>query len=644
MGCVFISKFELCVQRRVFGLCVQILKSVGCVFTSKFEPCVQHQVFGPCVQISKSVGCVFTSKFELCVQHQSFGLCVQISRMGCVFISKFELCVQRRVFGLCVQISKSVGCVFTSKFEPCVQHQVFGPCVQISKSVGCVFTSKFEPCVQHQSFGLCVQISRMGCVFISKFELCVQRRVFGLCVQISKSVGCVFTSKFEPRVQHQVFGPCVQISKSVGCVFRFQEWAVCSSQSSSCVFNVEYLGCVFRFQNQWAVCSPQSLSRVFNIKYLGRVFRFQNQWAVCSPQSLSRAFNINHLGCVFRFQEWAVCSSQSSSCVFNVEYLGLRVQKFKNVRVLELRVQNANRMLYYGLSIQIAQCYELCAQRTSCVPKKRAVCPRNKLCLKNELCARETSCVPEKYKNEEEDASSLENTTASSYVSIADLLKLCSLFLVFVAEMMNCTSCSGSYNSIAGLSWYVLSCAAQNSVYGCCPGLLLVVAVKQLDRNGIQGNKEFLGEIFVLSLLHHPNLVNLVGYCADGDQRLMVYEYMPLGCVEDHLHDISEDKKALDWSARMKIGSDTAQGLEYLHEKTNPHVIYRDLKSSNILLDEEFNPRLSDFGFAKLGLHGNNMQVIGSYSYCAPEYERTCELTLKSDVHSFGVILLELSH
>ncbi|GMP67934.1 hypothetical protein CsSME_00027736 [Camellia sinensis var. sinensis] len=101
-------------------------------------------------------------------------------------------------------------------------------------------------------------------------------------------------------------------------------------------------------------------------------------------------------------------------------------------------------------------------------------------------------------------------------------------------------------------------------------------------------------------------------------------------------------KKALDWSARMKIASDAAQGLEYLHEKANPPVIYRDLKSSNILLDEEFNPRLSDFGFAKLGLHGNNVQVMGSYSYCAPEYERTCELTLKSDVHSFGVILLEL--
>ncbi|KAE9448043.1 hypothetical protein C3L33_20059, partial [Rhododendron williamsianum] len=171
-----------------------------------------------------------------------------------------------------------------------------------------------------------------------------------------------------------------------------------------------------------------------------------------------------------------------------------------------------------------------------------------------------------------------------------------------------------------------------------------VVAVKQLDRNGMQGNKEFLVEVLVLSLLHHPNLVKLVGYCADGDQRLLVYEYMPLGSVEDHLLGTSQDKKPLDWTARIKIASGAAQGLEYLHEKANPPVIYRDLKSSSILLDEEFNPRLSDYGLAKLG--GNKMhvspRVMGSYGYCAPEYERTGELTLKSDVYSFGVVLLEL--
>ncbi|KAK2418059.1 Protein kinase superfamily protein [Trifolium repens] len=110
------------------------------------------------------------------------------------------------------------------------------------------------------------------------------------------------------------------------------------------------------------------------------------------------------------------------------------------------------------------------------------------------------------------------------------------------------------------------------------------VAIKQLDRNGLQGNREFLVEVLMLSLLHHPNLVNLIGYCADGDQRLLVYEYMSLGSLEDHLHDLSPSKKRLDWNMRMKIAAGAAKGLEYLHDKANPPVIYRDLKCSNILL------------------------------------------------------------
>ncbi|KAJ6837743.1 putative serine/threonine-protein kinase PBL25 isoform X1 [Iris pallida] len=173
-----------------------------------------------------------------------------------------------------------------------------------------------------------------------------------------------------------------------------------------------------------------------------------------------------------------------------------------------------------------------------------------------------------------------------------------------------------------------------------------LVAVKQLDRNGLQGNKEFLVEVLMLSLLHHQNLVNLIGYCADGDQRLLVYEYLPLGSLEDHLFDIPHDRKPLSWSVRMKIAFGAAKGLEYLHEKANPPVIYRDLKSSNILLDEDFNPKLSDFGLAKVGPVGDEVQVssrvMGTYGYCAPEYARTGQLTLKSDVYSYGVVLLEL--
>lgn len=173
-----------------------------------------------------------------------------------------------------------------------------------------------------------------------------------------------------------------------------------------------------------------------------------------------------------------------------------------------------------------------------------------------------------------------------------------------------------------------------------------VAAIKQLDRNGLQGNREFLVEVLMLSLLHHPNLVNLIGYCADGDQRLLVYEYMPLGSLEDHLHDLPPDKKRLDWSTRMKIATGAAKGLEYLHEKANPPVIYRDLKCSNILLSEDFHPKLSDFGLAKLGPVGDNThvstRVMGTYGYCAPEYAMTGQLTLKSDVYSFGVVLLEI--
>ena len=204
------------------------------------------------------------------------------------------------------------------------------------------------------------------------------------------------------------------------------------------------------------------------------------------------------------------------------------------------------------------------------------------------------------------------------------------------------------------------------------------MAIKQLDRNGLQGNREFLVEVLMLSLLHHPNLVNLIGYCADGDQRLLVYEFMPLGSLEDHLHgtllcdkficcylnsilachthsssshvfisaDLPPDKKRLDWNARMKIAAGAAKGLEYLHDKANPPVIYRDLKCSNILLGEGYHPKLSDFGLAKLGPVGDkthvSTRVMGTYGYCAPEYAMTGQLTLKSDVYSFGVVLLEI--
>lgn len=112
------------------------------------------------------------------------------------------------------------------------------------------------------------------------------------------------------------------------------------------------------------------------------------------------------------------------------------------------------------------------------------------------------------------------------------------------------------------------------------------------------------------------------------------------------LSDVEDDKEPLNWDTRIKIAVGAARGIEYLHCKANPPVIYRDLKSANILLDNEFNPKLSDFGLAKLGPVGDNThvstRVMGTYGYCAPEYAMSGKLTLKSDIYSFGVVLLEL--
>ncbi|KAK8712391.1 hypothetical protein V6N13_147631 [Hibiscus sabdariffa] len=173
-----------------------------------------------------------------------------------------------------------------------------------------------------------------------------------------------------------------------------------------------------------------------------------------------------------------------------------------------------------------------------------------------------------------------------------------------------------------------------------------VVAVKQLDRHGYQGNKEFLVEVLMLILLKHPNLVEMVGYSIDEDQRILVYEYMANGSLEDHLIGLTPDKTPLDWNTRMRIALGAAKGLEYLHEIATPQVIYRDFKTSNILLDQDFNPKLSDFGLAKVGPTGDDShvfsRVIGTYGYCAPEYIQTGQLSTKSDVYSFGVVFLEM--
>ncbi|TKY72140.1 Serine/threonine-protein kinase CDL1 [Spatholobus suberectus] len=172
------------------------------------------------------------------------------------------------------------------------------------------------------------------------------------------------------------------------------------------------------------------------------------------------------------------------------------------------------------------------------------------------------------------------------------------------------------------------------------------VAVKVLNREGAQGTREFFAEILMLSMVQHPNLVRLIGYCAEGAHRILVYEYMANGSLENHLLDIGADKEPLDWKTRMKIAEGAARGLEYLHNSADPPVIYRDFKSSNILLDENFNAKLSDFGLAKIspkeGQDHVSTRVMGTFGYCAPEYAATGQLSSKADIYSFGVVFLEI--
>ncbi|MQM19820.1 hypothetical protein Taro_052834 [Colocasia esculenta] len=175
------------------------------------------------------------------------------------------------------------------------------------------------------------------------------------------------------------------------------------------------------------------------------------------------------------------------------------------------------------------------------------------------------------------------------------------------------------------------------------PGCGMVIAVKRLKPEGFQGHKEWLTEVQYLGQLHHPNLVKLYGYCAEGDNRLLVYEFMTKGSLENHL--FRRGAQPLSWAIRIKVAVGAARGLSFLHDSEN-QVIYRDFKASNILLDVNFNAKLSDFGLAKAGPTGDrthvSTQVVGTHGYAAPEYLATGRLSAKADVYSFGVVLLEL--
>ncbi|CAL2280386.1 unnamed protein product [Prunus armeniaca] len=173
------------------------------------------------------------------------------------------------------------------------------------------------------------------------------------------------------------------------------------------------------------------------------------------------------------------------------------------------------------------------------------------------------------------------------------------------------------------------------------------VAVKVLtrDNQNQNGDREFIAEVEMLSRLHHRNLVKLIGICIEGRTRSLVYELVHNGSVESHLHGVDKKKGPLDWDARMKIALGAARGLAYLHEDSNPRVIHRDFKASNVLLEADFTPKVSDFGLAREateGSHHISTRVMGTFGYVAPEYAMTGHLLVKSDVYSYGVVLLEL--
>ncbi|KAM3699578.1 hypothetical protein ACB098_05G035800 [Castanea mollissima] len=170
------------------------------------------------------------------------------------------------------------------------------------------------------------------------------------------------------------------------------------------------------------------------------------------------------------------------------------------------------------------------------------------------------------------------------------------------------------------------------------------VAVKVLSLSSVQGYQQFQAEVKLLMRVHHRNLTTLVGYCYEGTSMGLVYEYMANGDLEAHLS--GKNTNILGWEARLNIAMEAAQGLEYLHNGCKPPIIHRDVKTTNILLNENFNAKLADFGLSKIfptdGTHVSMLSVAGTLGYLDPEYSISYRLTEKSDVYSFGVVLLEI--